>query len=247
MALYYGVLPTTLTQEQIDQYLVYVLQKTKGRSMTIYKQTVYAIIYAYKHIVFQKTPILPRVVQQYELPVVLSQQECKRLFIAHTNLKHRLILTLIYSAGLRVSEAARLKLCDIDFDRATLIVRNGKGKKDRCLPLSVVVAKGLQIYLKEYQPVTFVLNAHTKGKAYSTRSIQAVMAQARHKAGIEKNASVHSLRHSFATHHLEFGTNLVTLQALMGHAKIETTLIYTQLLSQQTHTVKSPLDMLYGL
>jgi integrase/recombinase XerD len=247
MALYFNALPTSLSQPQIDAYLVYVLERTKGRSMTIYKQTVFAIMYAYKQIALVAAPRLPRVVQQYELPVVLSQNECKRLLKSITNLKHKVVIALIYSAGLRVSEAVKLKLTDIDFDRATLMVRNGKGGKDRCLPLSKVLATGLHQYLQAYHPQVFLLNAHTKGKAYSTRSIQSVMAQAMAKADIQKNASVHSLRHSFATHLLEQGVNLVTLQALMGHTKIQTTLVYTQLLSHNTQSVKSPLDSLYGL
>ena len=246
MALHFGVVVSQLTQAQIDQYLVFVLGRTKGRSMTIYKQVVYAIIYVYKHILFLPLPVLPRVIQKYELPTVLSQAECKRLFVALSNLKHRLILTLIYSAGLRISEAVKLRLCDIDYDRRTLTVRNGKGGKDRCLPLSSLLELGLHKYLQAYHPQEYLFNANTPGKPYSTRSIQSVMAQAIDKAGIDKKASVHSLRHSFATHLLEAGTNIVTVQALMGHSKIETTLVYTQLLSQSTHTVKSPLDSLYG-
>lgn len=246
MALYFELSPALLSQAQIDQYLVHVLGRTQGRSMTIYKQTVFAIIYLYKHVSMLPVPILPRVIQQYELPVVLSQPECKRLFVALSNLKHRLILTLIYSAGLRVSEAVKLKLCDIDFDRRTITVRNGKGGKDRCLPMASLLVSGLHQYLAAYEPITYLLNSNTKGKPYSTRSIQAVMAQAIAKAGIDKKASVHSLRHSFATHLLEHGTNLISVQALMGHSKIETTLVYTQLLARDTQAVKSPLDSLYG-
>lgn len=246
LSLYYQCLPCHLSQHQIDQYLVYVLERTEGKSFTTYKQTVFAIKYYYKQVARLACPILPTVIQRYGLPVVLSKTECRLLFKTPTYLKHRIVLTLIYSAGLRVSEAVKLKLEDIDFERKTLMVRNGKGKKDRCLPLSTVLAKGLHTYLQTFKPQTWLLNSNTRGKPYSTRSVQAVMQQAMLKANIAKSASVHSLRHSFATHLLENGVNIVSVQALMGHAKIETTLVYLQLLALDTHTVKSPLDTLYS-
>jgi integrase/recombinase XerD len=247
MSLYFQALPCSLTQQQIDQYLVYVLGRTEGKSVTTYKQTVYGIMYYYKHVAKLPCPVLPRVIQRYGLPVVLSRDECKRLFVAPSYLKHRIALTLIYSAGLRISEAVNLKLEDIDFERKTLMVRNGKGSKDRCLPLSNFMAAGILKYLEIFKPQKWLFNAQQRGKAYSTRSIQAVMQQALSKANINKDASVHSLRHSFATHLLEDGVNIVSVQALMGHTKIETTLVYLQLLAQDTHIVKSPLDTLYGL
>lgn len=246
LSLYYQCLPCMLTQLQLDQYLVFVLERTEGKSFTTYKQTVFAIKYYYKHVAKMTCPILPAVIQRYSLPVVLSKPQCRLLFKTPTYLKHRIVLTLIYSAGLRVSEAVNLKIEDIDFDRQTLIVRNGKGSKDRCLPLSVVIARGLQTYLRDFKPKTWLFNSNKIGKQYSTRSIQAVMQQNLKKANIEKTASVHSLRHSFATHLLENGVNIVSVQALMGHAKIETTLVYLQLLALDTHTVKSPLDSLYS-
>ena len=195
----------------------------------------------------ENLPILPEVIQRYGLPVVLSQAECKRLFVAPSYLKHRIALMLIYSAGLRISEAVKLKISDIDFDRQTIMVRDGKGLKDRCLPLSKVIALGLVKYLAEFKPQNWLFNSNKIGNPYSRRSIQSVMQQSIAKAQIDKpKASVHSLRHSFATHLLENGVNIVTVQTLMGHSKIETTLVYLQLLSRNTQSVKSPLDSLYG-
>ena len=247
LSLYYQCLPCQLTQQQIDLYLVFVLERTKGKSVTTYKQTIFGIKYYFKHVARLACPILPSVIQRYGLPVVLSKTECRLLFKTPTYLKHRIVLALIYSAGLRVSEAVKLKLEDLDFERKTLIVRNGKGNKDRCLPLSVVITRGLHTYLRDFKPKTWLFNSNKIGKQYSTRSIQAVMQQNLKKANIEKTASVHSLRHSFATHLLENGVNIVSVQALMGHAKIETTLVYLQLLALDTHTVKSPLDTLYSV
>jgi integrase/recombinase XerD len=247
MCLYFKALPSELSQGQIDEYLVYILGRTQGKSVTVYKQVIFALKYYFRHVVRLPVPILPEVIQRYGLPVVLSKEECKRLFLVPTYLKHRVVLSLIYSAGLRISEVVKLLISDIDFDRHTIMVRDGKGMKDRCLPLSKVIAQGLVKYLAEFKPKNWLFNSNKIGKPYSTRSIQSVMQQSIAKAGIDKpKASVHSLRHSFATHLLENGTNIVTVKALMGHSKIETTLVYLQLLSRNTEAVKSPLDSLYG-
>jgi integrase/recombinase XerD len=179
---------------------------------------------------------------------VLSQRECKILFKTPSNLKHRVILSLIYSAGLRISEATALLISDIDFDRKTITVRKGKGNKDRCLPLATALIIGLNKYLIRYQPNSFLFYSYQNNLRYSTRSIQQIMSAALQKALINKpGASVHSLRHSFATHLLENGANIVQIQGLMGHNDITTTLIYTKLVNQNLHAVKSPFDTLYGL
>lgn len=179
---------------------------------------------------------------------MLSQRECKILFKTPSNLKHRVILSLIYSAGLRISEATALLISDIDFDRKTITVRKGKGNKDRCLPLATALIVGLNKYLSRYRPTGFLFYSYQNNVRYSTRSIQQIMSAALQKAQINKpGASVHSLRHSFATHLLENGTNIVQIQGLMGHSDIATTLIYTKLVSENLHAVKSPFDTLYGL
>ncbi len=286
MCLYFNCLPCELSQAQIDEYLVYILGRTQGKSVTVYKQVVFGLKYYYRNVVRLPLPILPEVIQRYGLPVVLSKEECKRLFAVPKYLKHRIALSLIYSAGLRISEAVKLLISDIDFDRHTIMVRDGKGMKDRCLPLSKVIAIGLHKYMAEFKPQNWLFNSNKIGKPYSTRSIQSAMQQSIAKAGIDKpKASVHSLRHSFATHLLENGVNIVTVlrnklsQIFIkfenkncilnykkarkfilqfkhlscffvtqneGHAKIETTMVYLQLLSRNTETVKSPLDSLYG-
>lgn len=247
ICLHFGCLPVDLSQGQIDQYLAKVINKSTGKSAMVFKQTVFGLKYYFKHVVRQNSPILPTVITRKSLPVVLSQAECKRLFIAPKFLKHRIILSLIYSAGLRISEATKLKLSDVDFDRMTITVRNGKGNKDRCLPLSKVLSDGLKKYLTAFKPKIFLINSYQKGVPYSVRSIQNVMKQAVAKAGIDKpGLCVHSLRHSFATHMIENGVNIVTIQAMMGHAQIQSTLVYLQLVTRNLETIKSPLDSLYG-
>lgn len=247
MCLHFNCLPLALSQGQIDEYLADVISKSQGKSAMVFKQTVFGLKYYFKHIVRQTAPILPEVITRKSLPVVLSQTECKRLFIALSNLKHRIILSLIYSGGLRISEAINLKLYDVDFDRMTITVRNGKGNKDRCLPLSKVLAGGLKKYLISFEPKIYLINSRQKGIPYSVRSIQEVMKKAVIKACIDKpGLCVHSLRHSFATHLIENGVNIVTIQAMMGHAQIQSTLVYLQLVTRNLEAIKSPLDSLYG-
>lgn len=249
LCLDYDCLPNQLTQIQVDNFLVDIVKNNLGPSKTTLKQTVFGIRYYFTHILKEKNIFtLPFVKQGVSLPVVLSQRECKILFKTPNNLKHRTVLALIYSGGLRISEAVNLKLTDIDFDRNTITIRRGKGGKDRCLPLAKAMQIGLAKYIAYYHPEGYLFYSNTKQKAYSTRSVQHVMSLALKNANINKpGASVHSLRHSFATHLLENGINIVQIQALMGHSDIKTTLIYTQLVALSIKDVKSPIDVLYGL
>jgi integrase/recombinase XerD len=224
-------------------------ERSEGPSLTSLKLTVYALRYYFKKILLTEPPYyLPSIKQGKSLPIVLSHSDCKILFTSALNLKHTLLLCTTYSAGLRLSEVVNLRLADLDFDRMTLTVRNGKGQKDRCLPLAKALKKGLLRYQQEYQPRTFLFfgfrGSHTP---YSRRSAQSVFKQALGRSGINKSeASIHSLRHSFATHLLENGANIVQIQHLLGHSSIKTTMIYTQLVAQQFKQVKSPFDTLYG-
>lgn len=181
------------------------------------------------------------------MPVVFSREDCKKMFFVTKNLKHRIILTLIYSAGLRVSEVIKMLVCDIDMDRMTITVRQSKGNKDRCIPLGEIMKKGLIQYLADYNPTSFLVYSMSgRQKPYSIKSIQNILLKAMLNAGIKKiGASVHTLRHSFATHLLENGANIVKIQQLMGHNDIKTTMIYTQLVNAHFGKVESPLDTLY--
>lgn len=181
------------------------------------------------------------------MPQVFSREDCKKIFFVTKNLKHRVILTLIYSAGLRLGEVCKLQLNDIDLDRMTISVRQGKGNKDRCLPLAQLMKKGLIKYLDVYKPEGFLFfGMKDKKIPYAQKSIQQVLSKAIINANIQKTgASVHTLRHSFATHLLEDGVNIVKIQQLMGHSNIQTTMIYTRLVNIHFGKVESPLDTLY--
>ncbi len=178
------------------------------------------------------------------LPVVLSRAEVKAIFEATGNLKHKTILMLIYSAGLRVGEAAVIKISDIDRDRGMICVRRAKGRKDRTTLLSEVFLHMLDSYCRIYSPVDWLFAGQDGRGHISIRSIQHVFAHACKKAGIQKHATVHSLRHSFATHLLEQGTDIRFIQELLGHQSPKTTMVYTHVSSTSISKIKNPLDSL---
>jgi site-specific recombinase XerD len=179
-----------------------------------------------------------------KLPAVLSGAEVVAVLSALENLKHRLLLTLTYSSGLRVSEAVSLKFSDIDFGRRTVLIRNGKGRKDRYTMLSDKAVLLLAEYCKSLHAADWVFPGQPATAHLSTRSAQRIFEQALAKAGIAKQASIHSLRHSFATHLMEQGTELRYIQKLLGHSSVKTTERYTHVAKRSVLSVKSPLDML---
>ena len=174
---------------------------------------------------------------------MLSEEEISSILKVTTNLKHKAILMTIYSAGLRISEAIKLKIKDIDSDRMQIRVEQSKGKKDRYTILSAKLLLVLREYFKEYIPKDYLFEGQ-KGEQYSDRSIQLILKDACAKAKITKKASVHTLRHSFATHLLEHGTDLRYIQSLLGQERSKTTEIYTHVTTKGFDQIKSPLDKL---
>ena len=177
------------------------------------------------------------------LPLVLSVEEIQRLLNTVTNLKHKAILITIYSAGLRVSEVLELKMSDIQSDRMLILVRNSKGNKDRTTLLGKKTLDVLREYYLEYKPVDYLFEGQNGGK-YSSTSIQKILKKALNKANIIKPATIHTLRHSFATHLLEKGTNLRYIQTLLGHSSPKTTEIYTRVSTVDIEHIKNPIDNL---
>lgn len=176
------------------------------------------------------------------LPNVLSKGEIKLILEAHSNIKHRAMLCLIYSCGLRRRELIDLKLADIDSKRDIVIIKQAKGKKDRIAPLSPKVLELLRDYYKNYKPGVWLFEGQVKGEQYSEQSLQCVLKQAIKKAGITKPVSLHWLRHSYATHLLESGTDLRYIQELLGHSRSRTTEIYTHVSTKSLQQIKSPFD-----
>jgi integrase/recombinase XerD len=184
---------------------------------------------------------IPRSKKEKRLPVVLSQDEIQRIFSVISNLKHKAILMTVYSAGLRVSEAANLKITDIDSSNMQIRVNQGKGKVDRYTLLSKTNLEILRQYWRVYRPDCWLFPNYL-GHPITTRSIERFFSHAKQKAGIKKLASIHSLRHSFATHLLEDNVNMFYIQKLLGHASIKSTCVYLHLVRAGVLGVTSPLD-----
>lgn len=176
------------------------------------------------------------------LPNVLSKEEIKSILEAHGNLKHRTMLSLIYSCGLRRSELLNLTIRDIDSKRNIITIRQSKGKKDRIVPLSPKILEMLRDYYKAYRPECWLFEGQNKGTQYSAKSLENVLKQAVAKAGIHRPVTLHWLRHSYATHLLESGTDLRYIQELLGHNSSRTTEIYTHVSTQSLQKIKSPFD-----
>jgi integrase/recombinase XerD len=176
------------------------------------------------------------------LPKVLCKEEVKLILNAHSNIKHKMMLSLIYSCGLRCGELLALQPVHIDSKRNLVMLKNAKGKKDRITPLSPKILEMLREYFKVYQPTAYLFEGQKAGTPYDARSLQQVIKQAVQKAGISKPVTLHWLRHSYATHLLESGTDLRYIQELLGHNSSKTTEIYTHVSTKSLQQIKSPFD-----
>lgn len=176
------------------------------------------------------------------LPNVLSKEEIKLILNAHSNIKHKTMLSLIYSCGLRRSELLNLKPTDIDSKRGIVIIRQSKGKKDRIAPLSLKILEILREYYVISKPKIWLFEGQNAGEQYSEYSLQSVLKQALQKVGNTKPVTLHWLRHSYATHLLENGTDLRYIQELLGHSSSKTTEIYTHVSTKSLQQIKSPFD-----
>ncbi|KAF0198729.1 MAG: hypothetical protein FD170_3990 [Bacteroidetes bacterium] len=243
----FGKLPEQIDPEEINEYLVALARDPKSPSRSSFKHMVYGLRYYYRLLGMNKNAIaLPSLKKDTKLPVILNQMELKELFAAPTLLKHRVVLTLIYSAGLRGQEVINLKISDIDFERKTIHIRQSKYKKDRIVPLAESMAVGLKKYINAENPHIWLFNGKEADGRYSIKGISWVMRENMKKTSITKEVSLHSLRHSYATHLLEQGLNIVTLKELLGHAEITTTMIYLHVAQCPLIKPHSPLDQLYN-
>ncbi len=237
-----GKHPGDIHTEDIEVYQHH-LATVRKLSNSHLNQVVNAVRYYYMNVLgdAKRVTFIERPRQERKLPTVLSETEVASLLRSVDNLKHRCILMLIYSAGLRLSELVGLDLTDLITDRHQLLVRGGKGNKDRITLLSPKALETVQTYRTAYKPVRHLFEG-PNGAAYSPRSVQAIFHRAKERAGIAKPATVHTLRHSFATHLLEKGTDLRYIQTLLGHSSSKTTEIYTHVSTQALGKIRSPLD-----
>jgi integrase len=194
---------------------------------------------------FPADVLISRPRKRQQLPDVMSKGEAKRLFAQVRNPKQQVLLYAIYAAGLRPGEAVKLRREDVQPERVLIRVVQGKGKKDRCVMLSTVLQGMLKGYLEQYKPKHWLFEGQHPGEHYSVRSLQAIVKRARKAAGLRETIRPHTLRHSFATHLLEAGTDSRLIQELLGHADIKTTLRYLHVSNCQISQVRSPLDELF--
>lgn len=255
LALHYDCLPTELDEDQITDYLHLLQHKHNTPSDSYFKHTVYGLRMLCKVEGIKPADIgLPSIKKSKRLPSVLSKAEMWALINAPDLLKHKILLALLYGCGLRCREARSVRLQDLDYDRKMLHVVLGKGKKDRYVPLSDHLIRGLRKYIEAENPTTWLFNGQPldNGKGgdfdsgYSQKGVQWAVKSAVKKTGILKDVTTHTLRHTFATHLLEDGMDIMTLKDLLGHDRIETTLIYLHIAQSGRRKPFSPLDTLFA-
>lgn len=242
-ALHFNSCPSLLSLDDVQLYLAYLVKEKN------YTQSSVNGAYSAIKILFEKildkgwdSKKIPRSKRRKSLPNVLSRAEVNRLFEATTNNKHKTILMLMYSGGLRLQEVARLWITDIDSERMLIKIRRGKGGKDRYTLLSHTMLIQLRLYYKRYLPNQYLFNGADALNHISSRTVQQIFIRAKKQAKITKPCSAHTLRHCFATHLIEDGTPISKVQLLMGHTDIKTTTRYLHLSTRHLKNISHPMD-----
>ena len=236
--------PDQLTQLEVEDYLLHL--KKQGRSDSSRNIAVCALRFLFRFVLADTDIVLdfPNTRSPKILPEVLSQQEVQKILSAPSNIKHRVILMTAYSAGLRVSEIANMKIEHINSARMQIRVCQGKGAKDRDTLLSKKLVEQLRVYYAAYRPEVWLFCSKKTGRQMSIKSIQTIYNNAKRKAGIKRGRGIHTLRHCFATHLLEAGCDLRRIQMLMGHRSLATTMVYLHVSKVGLAKITSPLDRL---
>jgi site-specific recombinase XerD len=247
-ARYIGKSPDLLGPPHIRQYQVHLIEEAHV-SWPVFNQTVCALRFLYKKTLGKHWMIehIPFPKQPKKLPVVLSAKEVGRVLGMVRILKHRTVLETIYATGLRISEALHLRVQDIDSQRMVLRVEEGKGRKDRDVPISPTLLGKLREYWKVYRPSEWLFPGMSEKMSLSARSIQRVLSIARKQAKIRKRIGPHTLRHCFATHFLEAGVDLRTIQLLLGHGSLQTTAVYLHIASKSLEDATGSRDLLKAI
>lgn len=247
ISLHFNCLPTDLDQDQLEDFL-FMLQSKENRtpSESYFKFTVFGLRCLFKIEGLDHVNIeLPSISSDHKLPVVLSQEEVKAMLSVCGLLKHRLMIGLMYGCGLRIGELVGLRVSDVDLSRKMLHVVQGKGRKDRYVPLGDLLCRGIAAHIEAESPRKTLFTGKDHTVPMSTRGTTWVVNEAVKRAGIKKNVSCHTLRHSYATHLLEMGMDIMTIKELLGHERIETTLVYLHVSQSGRLAPFSPLDRLY--
>lgn len=246
VALHFGRVPHLISADEINTYL-YRISTHEQLSKSYFKHTIYGLRHWFRLFgLEEKALLMPSIKKSDTLPTVLSKEECKSLFKAPRNFKHRFLLAFAYSTGLRMNELRHLRLSDIDLNRKQVHVRQGKGKKDRYVILSNFISSRFEHYMETLKPQVFLFEGLITGAVMGERSIQYIIREAHQKTTIRKDISMHTLRHSYATHLLEDGLDIFSIQRLLGHSDIRSTIVYLHVAQINPKSGHSPLDTLYS-
>jgi integrase/recombinase XerD len=239
--------PRDLQDEDIRTFILHLMEVEHFEAASVH-QVINALRFLYVELYRRPMVLgdLPRPKKERKLPVVLSGDEVRAIFEATNNLKHRILLMLVYSSGLRVGEVVRLRIEDLDDGRKLIHVHTGKGKKDRYTLLADSVMDVVEEYIRVYRPREWLFTGTLPDRPYSVRSAQSVFQRAAKNAGIQKHVTIHSLRHAFATHLLEQGVDIRVIQQLLGHASVKTTEVYTHVSRRILTQVRSPIETILG-
>jgi len=236
--------PSGIQKAEIMDMLIRIYDSGNW-SATSQNQMISAIKFFYEQLLNRPKEVydLPRAKKPKQLPTVFSEREVIAIIKATENLKHKMVLCLAYAAGLRISEITNLKIRDIDSDRMIINIRQSKGKQDRIVMLSDRLLLMLRAYFIEYRPKYWLFEGQNR-EQYSTRSISKVMQQCKRRANVYKKGGIHAFRHSFATHLLESGTDIMFIKELLGHQSLQTTMTYIHVSKRNIMNIQSPFDKL---
>jgi site-specific recombinase XerD len=251
LVLHFNCSPLDLDEEQILDYLHFLQSQKKTPSDSYFKHTLYGLrfickIYGKQQLLVQ----LPSLKRPKKLPVVLSVNEIKKLINTPKLLKHRMLIALMYGCGLRRYELLNIRIEDVDLDRKMLHIRQGKDRKDRYVPLGDNLQYALQKYLAVIKPHIWLFNGNGPNgtlQRFSENGVRWIIAETRKRSGIKKHVTSHILRHTYATHLLEMGTDIITLKDLLGHSNIQTTMIYLHVGNINKSKAFSPMDKIYKI
>lgn len=248
VCLYYHKIPDYLSEDEVRDYFSHILSGRPAISTSFFLHTVHSLR-CYFRILHLACPSfsLPRLRKLKKLPTVLSHEEVRRLLRSCNDLRTKSLLSLIYSAGLRISEACNLELCDLDGDRMLIHIRQGKGGKDRYVPLARNMVPLLRLYYREYKPVRYLFNGTFSGSLMPSPDFYRQFKLVARLAGIYKHVTPHTLRHSYATHLLEMGADILQVKELLGHASLKSTMIYLHVTTINPRALFSPLDRIFPI
>jgi len=245
LAKHYRRSPDVLTMDEVQSYLAHMIEVEK-LSWSTCSVAANAFRFLY-HVTLRRAAtdfVVPRPRQPQKLPEILSCEDVSRLFASVEHPKHRLLFEAIYACGLRVTEAIQLKVRDIDRDRMTVRIEQGKGRKDRYVPLSKRLLRRLEKYWATASPRHWIFEGSTPDRCLHVTAAQKAYTLAKLRAGIQKHGGVHALRHAYATHMIESGVDVLTVQRMLGHRSVSTTMRYFHLSQARVAIVRSPLDLL---